>query len=153
MPKVKFGTFTLEAPPNWTLNSVILAGPVDEAPPGAGMLTTKAVQPFQRNVITTLEQVGPGETAEGYVAAQQRGLDAENVGRKETRPPEKVKVGGLDGLLTEQTISGMGGERVRQMQLVVIKNGVAHTTIATHLDGISFENVREEFRAMLLSFE
>ncbi len=47
----------------------------------------------------------------------------------------------------------MGGERVRQMQLVVIKNGVAHTTIATHLDGISFENVREEFRAMLLSFE
>ena len=48
---------------------------------------------------------------------------------------------------------GMNGERVRQMQLVVIKKGIAHTTIATHLDGLSFENVRKEFRDMLLSFE
>ena len=39
------------------------------------------------------------------------------------------------------------------MQLVVFKDGVAHTTIASHLDGPSFEAVRAEFRAMLLSFQ
>ncbi|CAN0586422.1 unnamed protein product, partial [Laminaria digitata] len=50
-------------------------------------------------------------------------------------------------------IQGAGGERVRQMQLVVIKNGIAHTTIASHLDGASFERARKEFRAMLVSFQ
>lgn len=152
MPRVKFGTFSLEAPDNWTLNSVILAGPVDDSP-GQGMLTTKAVQPFQRNLITTLEQVGPKETVESYVKRQIDGLKEAGVPRQEGRPPEKVKLdSGQEGLLTEQIITSGDGERVRQMQLVVIKNGVAHTAIASHLDGASFEKVREEFRKMLLSF-
>ena len=152
MPRGKFGTYSLEAPDNWTLNSVILAGPVDDAP-GKGMLTTKAVQPFQRNLITTLEQVGAKETLESYVQRQIDGLKEAQVPRKEGRPPERVSLeSGLDGLVTEQIIQGAGGERVRQMQLVVIKNGVAHTTIASHLDGPSFEKARNEFRKMLLSF-
>ena len=152
MPRVKFGTFSLEAPDDWTLNSVILAGPVDDSPQ-QGMLTTKAVQPFQRNLITTLEQVGPNETLEGYVQRQIDGLREAGVPRQEGRPPEKVNLeGGQEGLLTEQIIQGPDGERVRQMQLVVIKKGAAHTTIASHLDGASFERVREEFRKMLLSF-
>lgn len=153
MPRVKFGTFSIEAPNNWTLNSVILAGPVDDAP-GAGMLTTKAVQPFQRNLITTLEQVGPKETVETYVKRQIDGLKEAGVPRQEGKKPEKLTLpGGQVGLLTEQIIQGAGGERVRQMQLVVIKNSVAHTTIASHLDGASFERARDEFRTMLLSFE
>ncbi len=153
MPRVKFGTFSIEAPNNWTLNSVILAGPVDDTP-GAGMLTTKAVQPFQRNMITTLEQVSPKETPETYVKRQIDGLKEAGVPRQEGNKPESVTLeGGLTGLITEQIIQGAGGERVRQMQLVVIKNGIAHTTIASHLDGASFERARKEFRAMLVSFQ
>jgi hypothetical protein len=55
-------------------------------------------------------------------------------------------------LITEQIILGATGERVRQMQLVCIKEGVAHTVITSHLDGPPFENARKEFRAMLDSF-
>ena len=43
------------------------------------------------------------------------------------------------------------------MQLVCIKKKdkllVAHTVIASHLDGAQFEKARAEFRKMLLSFE
>jgi hypothetical protein len=152
MPRVSFGTFSLEAPDTWTLNSVILAGPVEDTP-SMGMLTTKAVQPFQRNLITTLEQVGPQETLESYVKRQVDGLKEAGVPRQEVKKPEKVSLAsGEAGLITEQVIQGGDGSRVRQMQLVVFKNGVAHTTIASHLDGPAFEAVRQEFRQMLLSF-
>lgn len=152
MPRATFGTFSIEAPNNWTLSSVILAGPMDDQP-GKGLLSTKAVQPFQRNLITTLEQVGPKETPESYVQRQIDGLREANVPRQEVGKPERVKLeGDLEGLLTEQIITGHGGERVRQMQLVVIANGIAHTAIASHLDGASFEKARAEFRKMLLSF-
>ncbi len=153
MPRVKFGTFSIEAPNDWTLNSVILAGPVDDSP-GAGMLTMKAVAPFQRNLITTLEQVGPKETPESYVKRQIDGLKEAGVPRQEGNKPETVTLTSEQvGLLTEQIIQGAGGERVRQMQLVVIKGGIAHTAIASHLDGASFESARKQFRTMLLSFE
>jgi hypothetical protein len=38
------------------------------------------------------------------------------------------------------------------MQLVALKDGVAYTVIASHLDGTPFEQTRGEFRTMLLSF-
>lgn len=153
MPRVSFGTYSIEAPSSWTLNSVIMAGPVEDTP-SMGMLTTKAVQPFQRNLITTLEQVGPSETLESYVKRQVDGLKEAGVPRQEVKKPEYVTLAsGAAGLITEQVIQGAGGERVRQMQLVVFKDAVAHTTIASHLDGPSFEAVRAEFRAMLLSFQ
>jgi hypothetical protein len=153
MARVQFGTFSLEAPQGWTLSSVILAGPIDE-PPSKGMLTTKAVRAFQRNLITTMERVSDKETPASYVKQQLEGLREAGVSRQEARPAETVKLaGGHEGLVTEQIIVGAGGERVRQMQLVVIKGGIAHTSIASHLDGPSFEGAREEFRRLLLSFE
>ena len=82
MTRVTFGTFSLDAPQEWTLSSIILAGPVDDTP-GQGMLTTKAVQPFQRNLITTLEQVGPKETPEQYVERQVAGLREAGVPREQ----------------------------------------------------------------------
>lgn len=152
MTRVTFGTFSLDAPKAWTLSSIILAGPVDDTP-GQGMLTTKAVQPFQRNLITTLEQVSPQETPEKYVDRQVQGLKEAGVPREQIGSNERVEItGGHPALLTEQVIVGAGGERVRQMQLVVIKDGIAYTVIASHLDGASFERVRGEFRSMLLSF-
>jgi hypothetical protein len=153
MTRVTFGTFSLDAPDGWTLSSVILAGPVDDAP-GKGLLSTKAVRPFQRNLITTLEQVPSTETAESYVQRQIRGLKEAGVQRTEGAKPEKVKLaGGSEGLLTEQIIVSHDGERVRQMQLVVISREIAHTVIASHLDGAPFESARAEFRKLLTSMQ
>ena len=118
------------------------------------MLTTKAVPPFQRNLITTMEVVPDGETAESFVKKQVDALVAAKVARQEAAAPESVSLGDgkYNGLLTEQVITGPRGEKVRQMQLVFIKDGVAFTAIASHLDGPSFENARAEFRSMLLSY-
>ena len=151
MTRVTFGTFSLDAPGGWTLSSVILAGPVDETPK-AGLLSTKAVRPFQRNLITTLEVVPDSETPESYVGRQIKGLKEAGVQRQEAAKPERVKLSdGLEGLLTEQIIVSHEGERVRQLQVVSIINNVAHTLIASHLDGVPFEGARAEFKSMLSS--
>jgi hypothetical protein len=153
MPRLSIGPLSIEVPDLWTLSTVILAGPVTDQQPSTGMLRTPAVRPFQRNLVASMERVGPGVTAESYVRRQIEGLRAAEVARQEAREPEKVKLsGGLEGLITEQVILGAGGERVRQMQLVSIKDGVAYTLITSHLDGTPFEAVRQEFREMLLSF-
>jgi hypothetical protein len=153
MPRVTLGSFSLEASSDWTLSTVILAGPVDEGGQGQGMLTTKAVRPFQRNLVATMEEVEPSMTLEGYVKRQIDGLRQAGVTRQDAGKPEKVKLpNGLEGLVTEQIIVGGTGERVRQMQLVCFKQGIAHTIIASHLDGVPFEAARKSFRDMLLSF-
>lgn len=153
MARVTFGSFSLEATSDWTLSTVILSGPIDDASSGAGMPTTKVVRPFQQNIVATIEQAEKDTTLESYVKRQVEGLRQAGVSRQEGRPPEKVKLAsGFDGLLTEQIIVGAGGERVRQMQLVCIKGGVVHTVIASHLDGAPFEAARSHFRTMLLSF-
>ncbi len=151
--RVDFGPFSLDAPGQWTLSTVILSGPV-EAPPSEGLLTTKAVPPFQRNVVTTMEVVGEDETAESFLDKQAAALAAANVGPTDTTAPETVTLGDgqRTGVLTERVMFGPRGEKIRQMQLVFIKDGVAFTAIASHLDGAPFERVRAEFRRMLLSY-
>jgi hypothetical protein len=144
----------MEAPSTWTLSSVILAGPVEASPPGQGMLTTKAVKPFQRTLVCTMERVDASETADGFLRRQVKAMKEAGVARQEAAPPEKVRLGsGHEGLVVEQIVTNPGGERIRQMQLVFIKDGIAHVAVASHLDGASFEAVRQEFRSMLLSFE
>lgn len=150
--RVEFGPLSLEVPEKWTLSSVILAGPVEQAVQ-QGMLTTKGVPAFQRTLITTMEAVPADETPESFVKKQIDALTAAQVPRSETAQREVVSLpGGLQGLLTEQVITGDRGERVRQMQLVYIKDGIAFAAIASHLDGAAFESARSEFRAMLLSY-
>ena len=117
------------------------------------MLTTKAVKPFQRNLIITMERVGAKDTPEAYVKRQIDGLKQAGVQRQDAASPETVALSnGQSGLITEQIIVGHGGERIRQMQLVFIKDSIAHTAIASHLDGKAFEAAREELRGMLESF-
>ncbi len=153
MSRVQLGLFSIDAPEDWRLSTVILAGPVDEQT-GPRMPTTKALPAFQRNLVATMEEVDAKTTLESYVKRQIDGLKAAGVTRQDAGKPERVKLAaGADGLITEQIILGSGGERVRQMQLVSIKNGVAHTVIASHLDGAAFESARAELRKMLLSFE
>src|SRR5687767_9785805 len=125
MSRVQFGTFSLEAGADWTLSTVILAGPVDDEPPAKGIPTTKVVPQFQRNLVATVEQVDGNVTLESYLKRQIDGLRQAGVTRKETQAPKRVKLfNGHEGLLSEQVIQGATGERVRQLQLVCIKDGI-----------------------------
>lgn len=154
MPRISLANaFSIDAPGDWTLSTLILSGPVEEAK-SSGMLTTKAVRPFQQNLIATMEQVDQKETPKSYVDKQLEGLRKAGVQRQQGAPPEDVKLAdGSSGLLTEQIVVGPGGERVRQLQLVSIKRGVAFTLIASQLDGAPYEKSKKGFREMLLSFE
>ena len=150
-----FGPFSLDPPPGWTLSTIVLAGPADDTPPAPGLRAMKTARTFQRNIVVTMEQVAEGETPQAYVDRQLDGLRRAGVKRWETYDPEPVKLaaGSLDGLLTQHVIEGSDGERVHQMQLVCIRDGLAYTLIASHLDGPPFQKAREEFRQILLSFQ
>ncbi|MEX2263956.1 MAG: hypothetical protein WD696_18530 [Bryobacteraceae bacterium] len=148
------GPFSLDVPEAWTLSTVILVGPPPQQQPASGMLRrANTALAFQRNLIATMEAVSEAETPESYVDRQIRGLREAGVSQWEANEPEQVQLeNGRAGLLTEQVVVGAGGEHVRQMQLVSIKNGVAYTVILSHLDGDQFDAVRDEFRGILLSF-
>lgn len=150
--------FTLNIPddvlPKWTLSSVILAGPIAESTVDPRMPTLQTPRPFQSNIIVTMEQVDRRETPESYVQRQIDELRRAGVSRREAAPPQTITLsGGLEGYLTEQVITGVEGEHVHQMQLVTIKNGSAHTLIASQLDGDPFERMRDQFCDILLSFQ
>src|SRR5262245_8952547 len=152
MPRTTFGPISLSLPANWPLSIVILAGPPNP-PQAESRLPIKAPRPFQRNVIATMERVPSTETPYSYIQRQIKGLREAGVEWEGERPPESVKLENVvDGAITEQVITSADGDRVRQMQLVCIKENVAHTIIASQLDGPPFESVREEFRSILLSF-
>lgn len=153
MTEIRFGTFSLDVPEGWTFSSVILSGPVEDSV-APSIPTIKAVPSFQRNLITTLERVPDEETCQSYVNRQVKGLRTAHVSWEEAAKPIEVELkNGLSALLLEQVIIGQGGERVRQMQLVFIKDNIAHTAIASQLDGPPFETVRDEFKKMLLSYQ
>lgn len=153
MSRISFGPFSIDATPDWTLSTLILSGPADDAGGPSGLLTTKAVRSFQQTLVVTMEQVAASDTPEKYVERQIKGLKEAGVSRTEAKKPERVKVGGGEGLILEQIVVGPTGERVRQMQLVTMKNGVAFVLIASHLDGASFDKARESFEKILLSFQ
>ncbi|MBI4820178.1 MAG: hypothetical protein HY791_28135 [Deltaproteobacteria bacterium] len=154
MARVNLGTFSIDAPDVWTLSTIILAGPVEEPNDKLKLKTAKPQKPFQQNIIVTMEQVGKDETPESYVRRQVQGLLEAKVIRKETATPETLDLGkGQKGLLTEQSVTGPGGEQVRQLQLVSIRNGVAFTLIASNLDGPAYDRSKDSFRKILASFE
>ncbi|MBI2377180.1 MAG: hypothetical protein HYV07_24480 [Deltaproteobacteria bacterium] len=153
MARLNLGTFSIEASDQWTLSTMILAGPVEEPNDKLKLKTAKPPKPFQQNIIVTMEQVKNDETPESYVKRQIQGLVEANVRRKETASPENVELaGGQKGYLTEQSVTAPGGEQVRQLQLVTIKKGVAFTLIASNLDGPAFDASRTAFRKILTSF-
>jgi hypothetical protein len=159
MSRVTIGPISIEASSSWTLSTVILAGPVWQSPRGGMLRAAQTAKPFQSNIVVTFEEVEPSETLDSYVRRQREGLKAAGVVRRDVASPEKVKlVGGSDGILVEQEVESPTGEVIQQMQLVTIKalpslnKGLAHTLIASHLQGSPFEEARQEFRKMLLSF-
>lgn len=161
MPRVTVGPFSMEVSADWTLTTVILAGPVWPRSSSGKVRGSAQPKPFQSNIVATIEQVDADKTAERYVQRQIDGLKKANVPRWETNPPQIVMLpNGLEGLITEQQVEGPSGDIVRQLQLVTIKRestknegpAYAYTLIATHLEGQAFEEMQDEFRAMLTSF-
>jgi hypothetical protein len=152
MPNISLGPFSLDVPVDWSLRTLILAGPVDKKLATVGTERFSS-RPFQRNIVVTIERVEGAETVESYVQHQIDGLRRARIQRWEKANPEQVSLpNGLSGLLTEQVIVGPENDRVRQMQLVIIKNRLAYTLVASHLEGDLFEESRQDFRKMLLSF-
>ena len=149
MPKASFGTFSLEAPAGWTLSSVILMGPVENPPGGSG--TADLPKPARRNLIVTMERVGESDTAEGYLRRRLGGEEG-GAGPRLSGVESLSLAGGREAKLVEQVVLSPDGDRVRQLQMVFIKDGIAHTATASHADGVAFEGVRAEFRQLLLSF-
>ena len=117
------------------------------------MLRAPTTTSFRRNLVATMEPVAEGETLEAYFRRQLEGLRKTGLEQRLARHPETVKLtGGLDGLLAERIITAPSGEFIHQMQLVCIREGIAYTLVATHLEGAPFEAAREGFQRMLLSF-
>jgi len=146
MPQVTIGPFLLNVPEGWTLTTVVIAGPHEEQIGEAGE------RAFPRNLVATMERVNPEETPQHYVERQLAGLWKAGVEQYLDEQEEVTLKGDLKGLLHESVIVGLDGSRVRQMQLVCIKEGVAYTLIASDLDGEPFNAARQQFREMLLSF-
>lgn len=149
MPRVTFGPYSVEVPSQWTLSSVILSGPPDLPQGNEGEDDGPS---FQRNFITTMEALDDDTTVQEYVLKQRQGLIAADV-KWRLIVEEAVEVNGLEGNLSEQLLLGMDEVMVQQMQLAVVKERVAFTSIVSHLAGLPFESCRDEFREMLLSFE
>jgi hypothetical protein len=151
MPRVSIGPFSLDIQEDWTLSTVILAGPEEETSKDNERAGDEP-RPFQRNLVATMERVKPEQTLESYVERQLAGLWEAGV-EQYLGEQRRVQVGSdLPGLMNEWVLVGGRGERVRQMQIVCIKEGVAYTLIASHLDGEPFKAARQEFEEMLLSF-
>lgn len=153
MSRISFGPFSIDATSEWTLSTLILSGPADDGGGPQGLLSTKAVRSFQQTLVVTMEQVAPNDTPEKYVERQIKGLKEAGVSRTEAKKPERVKLADGEGLILEQIVVGPTGERVRQMQLVTMKGGVAFVLIASHLDGAAFDKARADFQKLLLSFQ
>ena len=147
---IDLGRFSLQAPPTWQIASLILVGPPDVA---TGPAKSPGVSGnFQQNLVVVSELVEEKETLPAYVQKQTAKLQEQGALHRPPGPLEKVTLGdGRDGLLFEHVVLGPSGERVRQMQLIALKNGVLHALIASHLDGLPFEAQREGFRSMLRS--
>lgn len=144
MSRLQLGTFSLDLPSGFTLSTVILMGP-DGGNGGDGG--------YSANVVASLEQVPAGASAQDFLEAQRHGLQQAGVPKSSMEAPESVTLeDGHPALLSEQVLPSPQGDRIRQMQLTVVRDEVAHVVVASHLDGGSFERHREAFRKVLLSF-
>jgi hypothetical protein len=108
---------------------------------GSRLHSPNTSRSFQRNLVATMEQVGAHVTLRSYLDRQIEGLIKANVGRSEADEPREITLpSGLTGLLSDQYIQTPGGDLVRQLQLVCIKDDVAYTLIATHLAGELYDS-------------
>lgn len=153
MPRVTLGPFSIETSEDWTLSSVILAGPPPPEQRSRGALAGHAGRAFRANLVATMERVEADDTPSAYLERQAEGLRQAGVAvRRDADPGVVTLAGELRGLQIEQVIAGPQGERVRQLTLMAKKGDVMFTLIWSNLDGQPFDDSRAEFEAMLRSF-
>lgn len=144
---IDLGSFSLQAPPSWQIASLIVVGPPDAVAQGPGQQGQ-----FQQNLVVVSEMVEEGETLPSYVQKQTAKLQQQGALHRPPGPLEKVTLAdGREGLMFEHVVLGPSGEKVRQMQLIALKDGLLHALICSHLDGLPFESQRDAFRTMLKS--
>ena len=139
------GRFSLTPPGGWQVASLILLGPPDSGAPGSAGA-------FQQNLVVVCEKLDENETLDGYVARQTQKLKEQGAMFRPPGPMEKVPFpGGRQAVLFEHVVLGPQGEKVRQMQMVTLKEGTLHALIVSHLDGLPFEAARDDFSGLLRS--
>lgn len=107
---------------------------------------------FQQNLVVVSERVEGEETLSAYVQKQTGKLQEQGALHRPPGPLEKVTLpNGREAVIFEHVVLGPSGEKVRQMQLISLKDGMLHAMIASHLDGLPFESQRDSFRGMLKS--
>ena len=92
--EVQIGTFSVEAPRDSNLSTVILVGPSDELVADPDELPGFTARPFQKNFIATMEQVEDTVTPESYARRQQEGLRKAGREASPNGIPEKGRTGG-----------------------------------------------------------
>lgn len=154
MPRVHYGSISVDVSPDWSLSTVVLLGPVLQTTDTPLLIQSQAQQAFQHNIVATVEKIGADETLINYVQRQLQGFRQAGVNRQELVAPEDVRLSNsCDGMLWEHMVSGPTGQLVGQIQLVSIKDGFAYTVIASCLYGPSYKKERENLRQILLSFQ
>lgn len=152
MTRITIDNISVDVPPQWSLTTAILAGPLEEPSATSRFLGPQTPSQFQQNVVVVREPVGGNVTVDSYFGRQVESLKREGISRHEAGKVKKLTIDGVDALQTEQIIVAPTGERVRQMQLMTIKGGFAYTLIASHLEGEPFERSRASFEHILTSF-
>jgi hypothetical protein len=154
MSRVHFGRISIDAPPDWTVSTVVLVGPAVQFTDTPRLIQPRTQQSFQSNIVATSEKVDADEVLERYVQRQLEDFQQAGVSRKELMKPEEVQLDNDQaGILWEHAITAPGGQLVGQIQLVTIKDGFAYSVIASCLYGPAYEKDRENLRRILLSFQ
>ncbi len=154
MPRMILAHLSIDTPADWSLTMAVVAGPQVVAPPENPEIPGLEPAVFQKNLVVTVERVGAEETIDSYLERVSLGVSQSGFSVTQKGSSEQVKLdNGSDGVVNEQVIVGLDGQRVRQMRLVVFGSGFAFVGIASQLDGLPFSLEREAFRKMLLTLD
>ncbi|HJL40878.1 MAG TPA: hypothetical protein RMG48_06205 [Myxococcales bacterium LLY-WYZ-16_1] len=146
MPRSQFGPFSLDLPGGYGLSNVFVNAP---DPSGTGATGSA----FAPNVVVSTESVPENTTPRAVWDAQRQLLQQAGVPSSAFDEPREVTLqDGTGALLGEQVVTSPAQDRIRQLQLCVVRDGISHLVVASHLDGAPFDRRRDEFTRVLLSF-
>lgn len=149
MPEFRLGPISLKAPDDYMPRMFVITAP-EKAQPKAGIMVTKDVQRFARNITIATEEVGENTTAAEYADAQlvamKQGLQGFSLMKRSTTP-----VGNTECPLLEIQSSGPEGRLLQAMTAYFVKDKLAFTLSASHMAGIPYQDTRKEYLAIFAS--
>ncbi len=138
----------LDIPNDWFCATAVFVAPPKSS--GTGMPTVHTGTTFSTNVVLSREIVPPHTNASTVIDGQLRQLRAMGEDVQLRSRADRNNDHGQSGLMCELSRSAPGGERLKQLQWIVVDGDVAHILTATALDGIDFQNERPELERILL---